>query len=651
MAMSTVCPQCGNVSRLPALNRWAGFKPAFLSLIVAGLLFEACQLPATTPAPSPVTITPAGVATPTPSPAAVALYKNPNAPIPDRVENLLAQMTLDEKIGQMTQVDRQYLSPESDIATYFLGSLLSGGGSAPRPNTPQAWADMYDRYQTIALSTRLGIPLIYGTDAVHGHNNVVGATIFPHNIGLGATRNPQLVQEVGRITAIEVAGTGIDWNFGPCLCVGRDERWGRSYECFGEDPELVRSMTTIIAGLQGKSLSADTSILATAKHWVGDGGTAGGKDQGDTPLSEAELRAIHVAPYVEAIQKGVGSVMVSFSSWNGQKVHGSKYLITDLLKGELGFKGIVVSDWAGINQLPGNYAAQVRTAINAGIDLIMVPDNYRQFINTLKGEVNAGNVPMSRIDDAVRRILTRKFELGLFEKPLTNRTYTALIGAEAHRAVARDAVRQSLVLLKNEKNLLPLSKNARKIFVAGKNADDIGHQCGGWTITWEGQSGAITPGTTILQGIRQTVSPATTVTYDRRATGIDASYDVAIVVIGETPYAEFKGDRPTPGSLGLDAEDKAVLDRVKATGVPMVVVLISGRPLVVTDQLPDWAAFVAAWLPGTEGQGVADVLFGDYKPTGKLPVSWPRSEAQIPINKGDSRYDPLFPFGFGLTYP
>jgi beta-glucosidase len=585
---------------------------------------------------------------PGPVNAAVPIYQDPNATVPNRVNDLLSRMTLDEKIGQMTQADRNYLSTDNDIATYNLGSLLSGGGSSPSPNTPQAWADMYDHYQSIALSNRLGIPIIYGIDAVHGHNNVYGATIFPHNIGLGATRNPALLNQIGQITAQEVAGTGIDWTFAPCLCVARDDRWGRTYESYGEDPSIAQSFTTIINGLQGTSLNAPGSILATAKHWIGDGGTTGGVDQGNTQISEQQLRNIHMPPYVDAIQKGVGSVMISYSSWNGQKMHGNKYLITDVLKTELGFKGFVVSDWAGINQLPGDYASDVRTSINAGIDMIMVPDNYKLFIDTLRNEVNLGNVPLSRIDDAVSRILTKKFELGLFEKPYTDRTYTAAIGSASHRAVARDAVRQSLVLLKNQNSLLPLSKSVKKVFVAGKNADNIGNQSGGWTISWQGSSGNITPGTTILQGIKNTVSPGTIVTYNQRGQGIDSTYNAAIVVIGETPYAEGQGDNTT---LSLSREDLTVLSNIKRSGVPIVTVMVSGRPLIVTSQLPDWSAFVAAWLPGTEGNGVADVLFGDYKFTGKLPVTWPKAVSQEPINYGDPTYDPLYPFGFGLTYP
>jgi beta-glucosidase len=609
------------------LSRWRAALPVLALALVAILLLQ-CSLPAAAQTGTPI-------------------YKDPSQPVAARVADLLGRMTLDEKIGQMTQADRTYLTASADIATYGLGSLLSGGGSAPSPNTPTAWANMYDNFQSVALSTRLGIPLIYGIDAVHGHNNVVGATIFPHNIGLGATRNPTLIQQVGQATAEEVAGTGIDWTFAPCLCVARNERWGRTYESFGEHPEIAQMMSTIVTGLQGASLGGTpSSILATAKHWVGDGGTTGGDDQGDTQISEAQLRAIHIPPYVDAIGKGVGSVMISYSSWNGQKLHGHQYLITTVLKGELGFSGFVVSDWAGINQLPGDYPSDVRTAINAGIDMVMVPDDYRLFISTLRAEVTAGRVSQARIDDAVSRILTKKFQLGLFERPLTDRSLTATVGSAAHRAIARDAVRQSLVLLKNTNNILPLSKTA-KIFVAGKNADDIGNQSGGWTISWQGSSGNITPGTTILQAIRA-AAPGATITYDKAGRGAKGN-NVAVVVIGEKPYAEGQGDKPS--YLGLDQEDKNVLSTVKRAGVPIVVVLVSGRPMVVTTELNDWRALVAAWLPGTEGQGVADVLFGDYKPTGKLPMSWPRSETQIPINVGDPAYDPLFAYGFGLTYP
>jgi beta-glucosidase len=576
-------------------------------------------------------------------------YQDPSLPVATRVNDLLGRMSLDEKIGQMTQAERLAIS-NAQITQFRIGSILSGGGSAPSPNNATSWANMYDNFQNAALATPLKIPLIYGVDAVHGHNNVVGATIFPHNIGLGATRNPTLVQNIGRATAEEVSGTGIDWDFAPCLCVVRNDRWGRTYESFGEKPDLVSSMATVITGLQGSSLSAPGSVLATAKHYVGDGGTLGGVDQGNTQITEAELRSIHLPPFRAAIQRGVGSIMISFNSWNGVKLHGNQFLITTLLKGELGFTGFTISDWNAIDQIdgqPGFTAAEVRTAINAGLDMIMVPDAWPTFISTLRAEVQAGRVPMSRIDDANRRILTKKFELGLFERPFTDRNFTGTVGNAAHRTLARQAVRESLVLLKNAGNVLPLATANSKIFVAGKSANDIGLQSGGWTISWQGSSGATTPGTTILQGIRNTVAPSTTVTFNATGAGIDSSYRVAIAVVGETPYAEGAGDRPN--AMTLDTADINTINTLRNAGVPVVVVLVSGRPLDIAAQLPSWNALVAAWLPGTEGQGIADVLFGVAQPTGKLPMSWMSSASQQPINDGDGK-TPLFPFGFGLAY-
>jgi beta-glucosidase len=559
-------------------------------------------------------------------------------------------MSLDEKIGQMTQAERADVST-SDVTNFRLGSVLSGGGSAPSPNTATSWANMYDGFQNAALATPLGIPILYGADAVHGHNNVLGATIFPHNIGLGATRDPALVQDIGRATAEEVAGTGVNWDFAPCVCVARNDRWGRTYESYGEKPELPAAMTSVITGLQGTTLGgAPASVLATAKHYVGDGGTTGGVDQGDTQLSEADLRAIHLPPFQAAVQRGVGSVMISFSSWNGAKMHGNQYLITTVLKGELGFSGFVVSDWDGISQLDGATglsATDVRTAVNAGIDMVMAPNDWQTFIGLLRTEVQAGRVPMSRIDDANRRILTKKFELGLFEHPLTDRSFTGTVGSAAHRSLARTAVARSQVVLKNAGNVLPLARDNNKIFVAGKSADNIGNQSGGWTISWQGASGNTTPGTSILQGIRNTVGPSTTVTYNQNGSGIDSSYKVAIAVVGETPYAEGQGDRP--GDMGLDSADLNTINTLRAAGVPVVVLLVSGRPLDIAAQLPNWNALVASWLPGTEGQGVADVLFDVVHPTGTLPVTWMSSASQEPINDGDGK-TPLFPYGFGLTY-
>ena len=583
------------------------------------------------------------------SATATPLYKDPSAPVADRVTDLMARMTLDDKVGQMTQGERGSATP-AQAAANRLGSILSGGGSTPAQNTPQAWADMVDAYQRAATSTGLGIPIVYGSDSVHGHNNAYGATIFPHNIGLGAANDPALVRQIGAVTARETAATGVKWAFAPCLCVARDDRWGRTYESFGEVPANAVANSVVIEGLQGSSLGAPASVLATAKHFVGDGGTTGGVDQGNTQISLDELRQIHLPPFQAAIAHGVGSVMISFNSWNGVKDHGNKFLITDLLKGELHFSGFVVSDWNGIDQIdgqPGFTAAEVKQAVNAGIDMVMVPSDYAKFVGTLKAEVLNGHIPMSRIDDANRRILTKKFELGLFEHPYTDRSLQQDFGSAAHHALARQAARESQVLLKND-GVLPLAKADNKIFVAGKNANNLGNQAGGWTLTWQGQSGErVIPGTTILDGIKAGAGKGTVVTYDRAGGGINSSYKVAVAVVGETPYAEGQGDRP--GGVVLDAEDVALIGKLKASGVPLVVVTVSGRPVDISTQLPSIRGLVAAWLPGSEGAGVADVLYGDYNPTGKLSFTWPKSASQQPVNTGDGQQG-LFPYGFGLSY-
>ncbi|HKS42789.1 MAG TPA: glycoside hydrolase family 3 N-terminal domain-containing protein [Blastocatellia bacterium] len=583
-----------------------------------------------------------------------------------KVNDLLSKMTLEEKIGQMTQAEQDALKDVSDIETYFLGSVLSGGNSDPKEgNSLKAWTDMYDRYQSHALKTRLGIPILYGVDAVHGHNNVLGAVIFPHNIGLGCTRNAKLVERAARITAEEVRATGINWAFAPCVAVPRDERWGRTYEGFGEMPELARTLgEAAVRGFQGNDLSNPLSVLACAKHFAGDGGTTYGTgipkgpntterwpmDQGDTRLSEQELKEIHIQGYIPAIKAGVGSIMPSYNSWNGVKASGSKRLMTEILKQEMGFEGFLISDYNALEQLPGDSKSQIELSINAGMDMVMVPQRYREFFNNLRDLVKEGRVPMSRIDDAVRRILRVKFALGLMDKNrnhLADRSLQKSFGSAEHRQVARECVRESLVLLKNDKKALPVSKGLTRVHVAGKNADDIGNQCGGWTIAWQGQSGNMMPGgTTILKAIQDTVSKKTKVTFSKDGTGADGA-DVGIVVIGETPYAEMMGDRH---DLSLDDEDIAAIENMKKAGIKVVAVLLSGRPMIIDKVLDKCDAFVAAWLPGTEGQGVADVLFGDYKPTGKLSFSWPRSMAQIPINFGDANYDPLFKYGFGLGY-
>ncbi len=584
---------------------------------------------------------------------------------------LVARMTLEEKLGQMTQPEQgPVMASPGDMQKYFIGSVLSGGDSDPQEgNTLEAWTDLYDRVQTEAMKTRLGIPVLYGVDAVHGHSNVLGAVIFPHNIALGCTRDPELVEKINRITAAEVRATGIQWTFSPCVAVPQDIRWGRTYEGFSEDPELVATLgEAAVRGLQG-NLGDPLSVLACAKHFVGDGGTApsalpipgapaapGARlwlDRGDMRVDESTLRRIHLPGYVAAIRAGVGSIMPSYSSWNGVKCTGSHRLLTEILKQELGFEGFLISDYNAIAEIrPDDYKTSVEIAVNAGIDMAMETSHYRRFFDTLKELVDEGRVPMARIDDAVTRILRVKFAMGLMDKgrsQLADRKLHQVFGSDAHRAVAREAVRKSLVLLKNESRALPISKQAARIHVAGKSADDIGNQCGGWTIRWQGQGGEVTPGgTTVLAAIRSSVSPATRVTYSRDGTGAEGAV-VAVAVIGEKPYAEGVGDRD---DLGLDPEDRATVANLKKARIPVVTLVISGRPMILGDVLGQSDALLAAFLPGTEGRGITDVLFGDYKPTGKLSFSWPRANGQLPLNihAPEELYDPLFRCGHGLTW-
>lgn len=604
------------------------------------------------------TATPLPTAT-LPPPAADALYRNPQASVEERVQDLLARMSLGEKIGQMTQVEKNSLT-NAAATDYAIGSVLSGGGGYPSPNTPEQWSKMiYGYFQRAALRARLSIPILYGVDAVHGHNNVAGAVIFPHNIGLGAANDEELMTRIGQVTAAEMAATGANWNFAPVIAVPQDIRWGRAYEGYGENTDLVTRLgVAYMKGLQGDLLTDPLAVLATPKHYIGDGGTAWGTsttndyklDQGVTEMDEATLRALFLPPYVESVRAGARSIMVSYSSWDGIKMHGQKYLITDVLKGELGFSGFIISDWAGVDQVTNNYYTSLVASINAGVDMVMVPQDYRRFVNTLSEAVRKGDVPQSRIDDAVTRILRVKFEMGLFERSYKqNAELLAKVGSEEHRAVAREAVAKSLVLLKNEGGALPLSKSAPLLYVAGIGADDIGMQSGGWTIEWQGKMGDITPGTTLLEAINATVTSSATVEYKA-----DGSFeagkqaDACVVVVGEQPYAEGIGDKE---DLTLSAGDIELTKTMRPLCKKMIVVLYSGRPLVVTEQLPDWDALVAAWLPGTEGQGLADVLFGDKPFTGKLPFTWPRSNDQLPFdftNLGEGEQGPLFPYGFGL---
>ena len=579
-----------------------------------------------------------------------------------KVHALLSQMTLEEKVGQMIQANQGSLKDPSDVEKLFLGSLLSGGSSDPKTgNGVVDWTDHYDSLQSRTQNTRLRIPILYGIDAVHGHSNVLGAVLFPHNIGLGCTRNPQLVERAARITAVETRATGINWTFAPCVTVPRDERWGRTYEGFGEDPELARTLgEAAVRGYQGNDLSDPLSLLACAKHFIGDGGTKYGTgrklrenlqilDRGNVILSETELRRIHLAGYIGAIKAGVGTIMPSYSSWNGVKCSGSKRLLTEILKDELKFDGFLISDYDAIDEMPGDYKTQIETSVNAGMDMFMVSTKYRDLYGLLLELARENRVATSRIDDAVKRILRVKFAMGLLDpgrSQLADRKLHAQFGSPAHRQVARECVRASVVLLKNEKRVLPASKKLSRIHVAGKSADDIGNQCGGWTISWQGKSGAnTTGGTTILKAVQETVSPGTKVTYSKDGSNA-AGANLGIVVIGETPYAEWMGDRQ---SLELSEEDVAAVEKMKQAGMPLAVVLISGRPIIIDKIIDKADALVAAWLPGTEGRGVTDVLFGDFRFVGKLSFSWPRSMDQIPINVGDKDYNPLFKYGFGLT--
>ncbi|KAK3442038.1 hypothetical protein EUGRSUZ_B02276 [Eucalyptus grandis] len=602
------------------------------------------------------------------------VYKDPNAAIEDRVNDLLSRMTLQEKVGQMTQIERRVATP-SVLSGLSIGSILSAGGSGPfgvigSESSKQAlssdWADMVDGFQKAALESRLGIPLIYGIDAVHGNNSIYGATIFPHNIGLGATRDAELVRRIGVATALEVRASGIPYTFAPCVAVLKDPRWGRSYESYSEDTDIVRKMTPIVAGLQGQPpqghpkgypfVAGRNNVIACAKHFVGDGGTERGVNEGNTVTSYEDLERIHMAPYLDCISQGVCTVMASYSSWNGRRLHSDYFLLTEVLKDKLGFKGFVISDWEGLDRLSqphgSNYRQSISLAVNAGIDMIMVPFRHEQFAEDLTALAESGEVPMSRIDDAVQRILRVKFVSGLFEHPFSDRSLLQIVGCKSHRELAREAVRKSLVLLKNGKDpmkpFLPLDKNAKKILVAGSHADDLGYQCGGWTATWHGSSGRITIGTTILDAIKEAVGGNTEVIYEQNpspSTLASHDYTFAIVAVGEGPYAETLGDNP---ELAIPFNGTDVIKSV-AERIPTLVLVVSGRPLVIEPHvLEKIDALVATWLPGSEGTGITDVVFADYDFEGQLPISWFRTVEQVPMDHKANSYDPLFPLGFGL---
>jgi len=617
------------------------------------------------------------------------------------VELWLNKMNLKQKIGQMIQTERLSITPE-DVKTFHIGSVLSGGGSCPGQNTPADWVSMNDAYWAASVEedeNHLPIPLLYGVDAIHGHNNVKGATIFPHNIGLGCANDPELIKRIAQTTAREILATGVEWTFAPTLAVARNYQWGRTYESYSEDPQIVAAYAApFVEGLQGDF--GDDSIIACVKHWIGDGGTTYGIDQGDTKLSEEELRRLHMPPYYEAIAAGVLTVMASFNSWNGDKLHGHHYLLTEVLKKELGFKGFIISDWDGCDYLHKDFYLTIAMGVNAGIDMFMVSEKWYLFGQHLLHHVEQGTVSIERINDAVRRILYVKIKYNLFEKPRPAKRKWSLsesFGSKTHRDIAKEAVRKSLVLLKNENQILPLNKNAR-ILVAGKNAHDTGHQCGGFTIAWQGvseqagensetnlnaltsgygsnaavQKGIIQGGTSIWEGIKE-LSPQAELSVNGH-TADKSKHDVAIVVIGETPYAEGMGDirqnddtivemgshikglmkvlHPYAHSLVLNQihpEDLEVIMKITQKGIPVIAVLVSGRPLIIEKELFASSAFIAAWLPGSEGGGVAEVLFGDYDFQGKLSFTWQKNPDEQ-FHRGDQIYEPLFPYGYGLNY-
>ncbi len=622
-------------------------------------------LPTQTAVPPAQTAVPPTQTAPAPTDTPdVFLYKDASQPVEARVDDLLGRMTLDEKIGQMMQIDQPVIAP-SDVSKYLLGSVLNGGNGLA-DNSPEAWRKMVVSYLEEALKTRLGIPLLYGVDATHGHAHLLGGTIFPQEAGVGATRDAALVEKIGRVTAEEMAATSIRWNFAPYLAVPQDIRWGRTYENYSESTDLVTRLgTASLNGLQSPGGTLDLAnplaVLGTPKAFLGDGGTTWGSsganpwnngfglDQGDTRVDEATLRALYLPPYQAAVDAGALTIMVSFSSWNGTRMHGNQYLLTDVLKGELGFKGFLLSDYLGMDQVTPYYYQSMVTSINAGLDMNMGAYDPNKFINAVKQALQNGDIPQARIDDAVRRILYVKFRMGLFEQPITDPALLESVGSPEHRALAREAVQKSLVLLKNEGHVLPLDKNTPTIFVAGEGAYDIGMMCSGWTLSWQGGLGNAIPGTTILQAIQETISPSSTVKYDRGG-NFEGMADAGIVVVGEQPYAEGPGDRYT---LDLSPDDTALIQRVRDHSRKTVVILLAGRPLVVTPQLGLMDALVAAWLPGPEGQGIADVLFGDAPFTGKLPYTWPRWSSQLPFDFKDLPQEgcaaPLFPFGYGLS--
>ncbi len=578
------------------------------------------------------------------------------------VTSLVSEMTLAEKVGQMTQAEYGSITPD-EVAAWSIGSVLSGGGGNPGDGSAREWRALVESYVAGSRQSRLGVPILYGTDAVHGHNNVLDATIFPHNIGLGAAADPSLMHSVARAAALETAATGARWSFAPCLAVPQDIRWGRTYEGFSQDPELVAALgSAAVEGWHGDDL-AGTGVLACAKHYVGEGamvwGSAGKHnhpwidwwdawngcwqiDQGDAPIGEAELRRVHLAPFVAAIEAGALTVMACYGSWRGRRVHGHRYLLTDVLKGELGFGGFVVSDWMAVDQLDADYAVAIEQAVNAGIDMVMVPFDYQRFITTVVDLVESGRITQERIDDSVGRILYVKSELGLLTEPSSNPAHLDVIGCDEHRDLSREAVRASAVVL-TDNGALPIPQTA--VLAAGDALDDIGLACGGWTISWTGSAGPTTKGTTILDGLRRLLGP-TSVHYDRDGDFRTATESYGIVAIHEVPYAEGGGDR---ADLSVDQDQLELVQRIRDRVEVLVVVIISGRPLLIEPIVEIADAVVACWLPGTEADGIAEVLTGAAPFTGRLPVVWPRDVTQIAAPVDPSSSPPAWPIGHAAT--
>ncbi|HUI29550.1 MAG TPA: glycoside hydrolase family 3 N-terminal domain-containing protein [Candidatus Acidoferrales bacterium] len=585
-------------------------------------------------------------------------YQDTTLTIQQRVDDLIGRMTLDEKVGQMVLMNYSDIATPSDIASCYIGAVLATADTGPADKTPQAWADLHDSLQAYALQTRLKIPILFGIDAVHGFGAMYGATVFPHNIGMGCTRDTDLVAQEEQTTAAEMKATGIDWTFAPVVAVARDARWGRTYESFGEDPDLVKGMAAAaVRGFQGDTSAKYVDVLACAKHFIGDGGTTGGVTNGNTLCDDQTLREIHLPGYLSAINQKVGSIMIAQNQWNGIHINGYPFLEDSLLKIELGFNGLTVSDfnsflYAGDPTVPYPsqilYGAAIAHSINAGEDMAMmsvfIGFNHRTYIDTIKSLINKGVIPIERIDDAVKRILSQKFRLGLFEHPYADKTLISSVGSSAHRAIARQGVRESVVLLKKKDGILPFLKTGKRILVAGASANDLGYQCGGWTMSWQGASGNITVGTTILQGM-QAAAPGDSIVFSKTGNFADTSADYSVVVVGETPYAETYGDRQ---DLNLPSDQVTLIKKMKGYGAPVVLILVSGRPLILAPVLHYCDAIFAVWLPGTEGDGVSDILFGDFQPIGVLSRTWPKSNSQIPMNFGDSSYSPLYSYGFGI---